>query len=134
MVELTSPAEIAIGRRGLISFSAGVYAYVGSALGPGGLTKRLARYTRGPENQHWHIDYLLAHGEILGTLTRDGSHRRECDWAQWVGTRTTDCIPGFGSSDGKVRSLLFLVGTHREMEKFLPFASRELKATPSIGV
>ena len=129
LVELASPVSIAVGKLGAIRFEKGVYAYVGSALGPGGLTARLGRYGRGPRRKHWHIDYLLEHGKILGTVTRRGSDRRECCWAEWIGPQTLDSVPGFGSSDCRCGSHLFFVGNHSKSEELMAAAGCELTAT-----
>ena len=95
------PAELPVGSLGKISFRAGYYCYVGSALGPGGLA-RVSRHIRLAKNQdrrpRWHIDYLLIHSgfrlvEVYCAITRE---RLECSLAAAIGLQV---IPGFGSSD-----------------------------------
>jgi len=50
-----------VGRRLLARLEPGVYIYVGSAWGPGGLRARLCRHLYGRRGRvHWHIDYLAA--------------------------------------------------------------------------
>jgi Uri superfamily endonuclease len=132
LVELDSPATVTIGRLGQIPFVEGVYAYVGSALGPGGLGARIGRYTCGPKNKHWHIDFLLEHGETLGVLTRQGVRRRECDWSSWIGARALDCVSGFGSSDCRCEGHLYFVGDRNKKEDFVTAAGCELKATMEV--
>jgi hypothetical protein len=60
------PIEIRVGRLGKLGFDTGIYAYVGSALGPGGVAARLSRHIAGARKDRWHIDYLLGEGEVIG--------------------------------------------------------------------
>jgi Uri superfamily endonuclease len=129
LVELASPVAIAVGRLGSISFEAGVYAYVGSAFGPGGLAARLHRHIVGPRKIHWHIDYLLERATVIGTLHRAEVERGECKWARWVGTRAKAHVPGFGSSDCRCESHLFFLGDAERSEELAAIAGCELKAT-----
>lgn len=103
------PADIRIGSRGTIAFPEGFYAYVGSALGSGGLA-RLSRHIRLSRERNrdprWHIDYLLLDDRF--TLIRAyciyTSSRLECSLAQ--GLFLPD-VAGFGSSDCSCHSHLF---------------------------
>jgi Uri superfamily endonuclease len=128
LVELASPIAIAVGRLGPIPFDAGVYAYVGSAFGPGGLAARLHRYIVGPRKIHWHIDHLLGRAEVIGALHRADLERRECNWARWVGNRAKAHAPGFGSSDCRCESHLFFIGDTEKSEDLVAAAGCELKA------
>lgn len=58
------PAEITIGKLGMLRLQPGYLVYTGSALGSGGLRARLSRHLRREKRYHWHIDYLLAHPAI----------------------------------------------------------------------
>jgi Uri superfamily endonuclease len=129
LVELPSPISIEVGRLGAISFDAGVYAYVGSALGPGGLAARLGRYAAGPTGKHWHIDYLLEHAEVRGALVNTNGARLECSWSAWVEARTQTATAGFGSSDCHCTSHLYFVGDNEEGEEIIRAAGCELKAS-----
>jgi Uri superfamily endonuclease len=52
-----------LGRRLWVELPPGVYAYVGSAWGPGGLGARLRRHLCGSRRRlWWHIDYLASSG------------------------------------------------------------------------
>ena len=69
----TAATELIIGKLGKGFFPQGLYIYVGSAMGSGGLEKRLQRHLSKQKKIFWHIDYLttistlitLAHLEIL---------------------------------------------------------------------
>ncbi|MBL8145099.1 MAG: DUF123 domain-containing protein, partial [Anaerolineae bacterium] len=54
---LREPAELTIGQLAAYYFPAGVYAYVGSARGAGGLAGRLKHHQSPVLRPHWHIDY-----------------------------------------------------------------------------
>jgi Uri superfamily endonuclease len=126
--ELSSSGEIDIGRLGQRRFEPGIYAYVGSAFGPGGLDARLGRYARGPRNRHWHIDYLLEHAEMWGALASTDPTRLECAWADWLSRRLPVAVRGFGSSDCRCRSHLFFGADTRAGEEMIRAAGCELKA------
>ncbi|KSW12606.1 hypothetical protein CF15_07805 [Pyrodictium occultum] len=50
-----------VGSRAAVSLEPGVYAYLGSAWGPGGVRARLCRHLYGRRARlHWHMDYLAA--------------------------------------------------------------------------
>jgi Uri superfamily endonuclease len=129
LVELASPVVIVVGKIGSIPFEMGVYAYVGSAFGPGGLAARLHRYIVGPRKIHWHIDHLLERAEVIGTLHKADPERRECHWARWIGSRAKTRVRGFGSSDCRCESHLFLVGAAKSSEDLVAAAGCDLKAT-----
>lgn len=128
LLSLPAGVEAQIGRLRRIDFGPGLYAYAGSALGPGGLAARLKRHASGAGRCHWHIDYLLPHAHLLGALAREHPQRLECTWAAWAGARAQACISGFGSSDCACPGHLFFfvpaIGETRLIEQ----AKRELAA------
>lgn len=132
-VALSSPATVEVGRLGRLSFDAGIYAYVGSAFGPGGLAARLRRYQAGPVRKHWHIDYLLEYSEVRNALVSTSQNRLECVWAQWMRGRGLDFVPGFGSSDCRCMSHLTYLGNVEEVEEIIRAAGCELKAIDANG-
>lgn len=128
LLTLPAPAELQIGRNRTISFQVGLYCYVGSALGPGGLAARLGRYASGTGRRHWHIDYLLPQAQLTGALVIEDPHKLECSWAAWVGDQARACVQGFGSSDCRCAGHLFLLGVPAEGVMFVERARRELHA------
>ena len=103
--------SLTIGALGFKLFHQGNYIYVGSALGPGGLEKRIARHIRQEKKIFWHIDYLLknnfvniiAYGKILS------DHKIECSVVdQIIGIfhEKSLIINNFGSSDCNCKSHL----------------------------
>jgi len=53
-----------VGRLGEVVLKEGIYLYVGSAQGPGGLHGRILRHLKKGNVQKWHVDYLLNHCSI----------------------------------------------------------------------
>jgi Uri superfamily endonuclease len=77
----------------------GWYLYAGSALGPGGVQRRLNRHFKRDKKIHWHIDRLTTEADEIAALALpDG---RECDLvARLAGSQHfATAIAGFGSSD-----------------------------------
>jgi Uri superfamily endonuclease len=100
-IEVAVPLEITVGRLGPYALSPGIYAYVGSAYGPGGLRARLARHLRTEKKLRWHIDYLLAAARVVRVYARPDATRQECAWVRSLLflPGVTAPIPHFGSND-----------------------------------
>lgn len=90
-----------VGALGFIRLPEGRYAYAGSALGPGGVTARVARHCRPDKPLRWHIDYLTAAAQVTLVLQQTGNARLECRWAQaLLGLEGASApVPRFGASD-----------------------------------
>ncbi len=111
VLTLGRSSRIKVGALGRRSFAAGVYLYVGSARGPGGLRARIAHHRRDPRSLHWHIDYLRRHARVTGVLLATGSKKRECDWARRLhgNDDLASAVAGFGASDCDCGTHLFFV-------------------------
>ena len=105
LIELTEEQTITTGSLKAIYFPRGYYAYVGSAMG--GFKSRLNRHLKSNKKPHWHIDYLLEKASISEIIFCETNDRVECSIAQALDGQF-DSISGFGSSDCKCRSHLFL--------------------------
>jgi Uri superfamily endonuclease len=101
--------RLTIGRLGRFRLEPGVYLYVGSARGPGGLAARLGHHWRRAERPHWHIDYLRRAGRPLGSGLRRGRAALECRWAARLATMAgvRGGPAGFGASDCRCPTHLF---------------------------
>jgi Uri superfamily endonuclease len=113
-------SQIRVGALGLWRFPSGVYLYVGSAWGPGGLRARVRRHLAGSGTQRWHIDYLRQHAAPLGAWLAPNA-RVECMWASWLADPTnlglgptTLIVPRFGASDCTCPAHLCYLGDRRE--------------------
>ena len=83
---------------------------MGSAWGPGGLAARLNRHLTGRGKKRWHIDYLRELAQPTAVWLAPGAHL-ECTWAQMLCNLpyVSVPIPGFGASDCRCPTHLFLV-------------------------
>jgi Uri superfamily endonuclease len=108
LLALPSSTDLVVGALGPLKFPAGYYAYVGSALGPGGLAGRVSRHLRLTDRPHWHIDALRAHAHPIAIWYAVGDKRRECSWARELCRLEGASTPalGFGSGDCRCASHL----------------------------
>ncbi len=97
-------ANLPVGRLGVSSFAPGWYAYVGSAMA--GVGRRVRHHLRPPRHPHWHIDYLLQHGELAAVIWSPTSEALECALAASLGRRF-QVFRRFGSSDCRCPGHLF---------------------------
>jgi len=104
IITLPKDTSIMVGKRRMLQFKKGCYAYVGSALN--GLEQRIQRHLRTDKKTHWHIDYLLPLTEIVEIFYKENNRREECSIAQNL-ERNFTSIPGFGCSDCSCKSHLF---------------------------
>jgi Uri superfamily endonuclease len=119
ITQLASPTEVDVGKLGMFHLPAGWYAYVGSALGPGGLAGRLGRHRLQHKRLHWHIDYLLNVSQLTEIWWAASVQRYECALVEVLSllAGTTMPVPGFGSSDCGCPAHLFYSDRH------LPFSA-----------
>ncbi|MBN1287077.1 MAG: GIY-YIG nuclease family protein [Anaerolineae bacterium] len=116
VLALDEAKTLRVGALGVFDFAPGIYAYVGSAFGPGGLDARLKRHRRSDADKrlHWHIDYLRQHTRLLETRQTPGATRLECVWARALAEAPGATIPapGFGASDCTCAAHLFHFTTY----------------------
>jgi Uri superfamily endonuclease len=93
--------RIAVGQLGKFDIVPGFYAYVGSALGAGGLRARIGHHLESAASPHWHIDYLLKVAEPVEVWHTTSDQRLEHLWADLLENTSQFLIPipRFGSSD-----------------------------------
>ena len=98
---LKKGVRLQIGKLGSFDFKRGTYAYVGSALGPGGLAARLKHHGSISARPHWHIDYLRRSATLKDIWVSSKPARLEHAWTEKLLTLETGQCPvkGFGSSD-----------------------------------
>lgn len=107
-------------RPGRIDPRLGFHAYVGSALGPGGLRSRIARHLDPTRPIHWHIDPLKRVSRIVEVWYAVDPIRREHAWARALASLSDATIPmmGFGSSDCNCPAHLFHFPTAPRLATF----------------
>ena len=103
------PRDIVVGRLGSFRFDRGLYLYVGSARGPGGLKARLRHHWQAAPSPRWHLDYLRARTRPAAAWIGLDGRQRECAWAARLGDeRSLTAGPGgFGASDCRCPTHLF---------------------------
>lgn len=111
VVAVDRPTTVAVGALGPVAFETGRYAYVGSAFGPGGLSRvdRHRRIASGDHDvRHWHIDYLLgASATRLAVVETFPGRDVECALAAAFGDAGCGCVAAFGASDCDCESHLW---------------------------
>ena len=117
VIELKKDSSIKTGALGRIEFKKGLYCYVGSALN--NLEKRVQRHFSKKKKLHWHIDYLLMNKNtsIKKVFYKESKNKEECKIAEFVLKNSTSSIAGFGCSDCKCKSHLFIIKTCDFLEK-----------------
>ena len=113
IVHLQKAATIDTGSLGKRLFSAGYYAYVGSAMG--GLKPRLRRHFSKDKTSRWHIDYLTKKGIINSVIAIESTLRVECSIAKALYPQFGS-VPDFGCSDCDCSSHLFFTPREEEMK------------------
>ena len=103
IVAVEQSTTIRVGALGDRSFATGHYAYVGSAFGPGGLSRvdRHRELAAGDsETRHWHIDYLLGSAASqLATVEQFPNRDIECALAAAFADADCEPVAAFGASD-----------------------------------
>lgn len=107
-VSLDKDEEVAVGALGKHLFKAGLYCYVGSAMG--GLDQRLKRHLSHQKTLRWHIDYLSVRCASAEAWESYPDYIPECRLAEIA----EECggvpeMDGFGCSDCRCRTHLFRV-------------------------
>jgi Uri superfamily endonuclease len=101
LFECDTPSEVSVGRLGRLKIQLGVYCYVGSALGSGGVRARVKRHLTPVTNKHWHIDYVRESLRLTRIMFTYSDRRLEHAWARAL-LRLSEAVPaiaGFGASD-----------------------------------
>jgi len=108
VLDLPKYETLRIGRLGYRPLEAGVYVYVGSAHGSGGLRARVGRHLEGGQHRHWHVDHLREVAEPRAVWFSVGTEELEHLWTAALAVRrgASQPVAGFGSSDCGCRSHL----------------------------
>ena len=98
VIRLGDDTKIKAGRMKALTFPAGFYIYVGSAMkNPG---KRIKRHLSKNKRFHWHIDWLLHHSEVIEIFRVESDTRIECEISTYIEALSHSTVSkGFGSSD-----------------------------------
>jgi len=110
LLRLDRTRTVRVGGLGDLTFRRGYYVYVGSAMN--GLSARIARHLRRRKKLRWHADYLRAHADEAIALPIRSSRRLECAMAGALEGIMPPGPSGFGSSDCRCATHLFLSETN----------------------
>ena len=121
LMKLPNCLKLNIGKQGLFKLHAGYYVYVGSAMGPGGLSKRINRHLKKTKKKHWHIGYLRPYTDIVQIWTNDSGKKLEHEFAQQLHKQEHSKmpVPGFGASDCTCKTHLFYFIEKPKLDAFL---------------
>jgi endonuclease-3 len=115
---LDADADVTFGAAGERRLSEGTYAYVGTALGPGGFSRvdRHRELARGERDvRHWHVDYLLSHpASSVTAVVTTPSVDAECRVAATLRERV-ETVPDLGASDCDCGTHLFGPADHDDL-------------------
>lgn len=108
---------IQIGKLAQLNIQKGYYVYIGSAMGPGGVTARLKHHRKVSTRPHWHLDYLRAETAFYNAYALHSPERKECGWAAVMAKTeaVSEPMKGFGSSDCKCNTHLFYFSSSVKM-------------------
>ncbi len=101
LIRIARPCPLPRGRHAGQVLPPGLYAYAGSARGPGGLRARVRRHLRKEKRLHWHVDALTVAAEDVRALLFPGPDVKECDLVAALrrSGRFGPILPGLGSAD-----------------------------------
>ena len=87
----------------------GIYLYIGSAFGSGGLRARIAHHRKIATRPHWHIDYLRPKTSLKSAWYSCDADKREHLWAEVAGEMdgATVLLGRFGARDCSCATHLF---------------------------
>jgi Uri superfamily endonuclease len=105
----------------------GLYFYVGSAWGPGGLAARVNRHLRGGAVRRWHIDYVREWMQPVAIGLAPREHC-ECAWVQHLldFQDARVIVPRFGASDCRCAAHLLYFGARSPETICLPDVYQQL--------
>jgi Uri superfamily endonuclease len=123
IIQINQTIQPKIGALGELTFTEGLYAYVGSA--QNNLELRVARHRRREKRLFWHIDYLLNNeaAKVMTVYYKPGRKTEECKIASLLEANAQP-IARFGCSDCTCSSHLF----HAQNFDFLQGYMQPLKA------
>lgn len=109
VLESHKQQAIQIGKYGEMSLKRGIYLYIGSAFGSGGIKARVGRHLADGKSLRWHIDYLRRVSDVCAVYVSYEQRRLEDDWVErFVKSGDyTSPMSGFGASDSSNTSHLF---------------------------
>ena len=125
IIQVRQNIKVDVGALGEITFTKGLYAYVGSA--QTNLEQRVKRHLRNEKRKFWHIDYLLDNSatKIIKVFYKEAAKPEECKTAESL-SRKNKPIAGFGCSDCNCKSHLFRIDDYRFLQETMQVFPTEI--------
>ncbi len=121
LIRLDRSVRIPVGALGEVEFPKGYCLYVGSA--QRNMKKRIERHLRREKRKRWHIDYLLEVAEVVEHMAFPLPKSCEEEIAMKLEEKFR-FVRGFGSSDSRAKSHLFLGGREDLLNEAITLAER----------
>ncbi len=108
MLRCSRACAVVVDSLGSMNVEPGLYLYLGSAFGPGGIEARLARHAARSKAKRWHIDYLRPRTSLVEAWFSTALVQLEHDWAARALALPNAVVPlpRFGASDCRCASHL----------------------------
>jgi Uri superfamily endonuclease len=109
VLESVAQGSVRVGNHGVLEYRPGVYLYIGSAFGPGGLRARVSRHADRDKKQYWHIDYLRPCLKLRAVYFSTSFERLEDAWSEQIEAWPETLVPmeDFGATDRQRGTHLF---------------------------
>ena len=113
LIQAPRDTAVRVGALGGVTIRRGVHVYVGSARGPGGLGARIRRHLARDKPIHWHVDHLTTRLDVDEVWSLASERPLEHAWSDAVASMpgAVVSVPGFGSSDCRCPTHLYLFAT-----------------------
>lgn len=130
IIRVCEDCRIKIGALGIVSFDAGYYVYVGSALNS--LKNRVSRHLSSEKKKHWHSDYLLLNKntKIVEVIYTYCNKKIECEISHHLDEDSCNNIASFGCSDCNCESHLYYFDSYEKALKSSIQSYEKLKLVP----
>ncbi len=109
-LRLSRSRRLPVPRLGAPCLGPGLYGYVGSARGPGGLSARLGRHLAGTGIPRWHVDHLRRVARVAAAwwwITNSPAAEDAVAGALEMLPDLAPAAPGFGAGDSRRATHLF---------------------------
>ncbi|HIP56790.1 MAG TPA: GIY-YIG nuclease family protein [Ignisphaera aggregans] len=136
ILKVCQTLKIAIGSLGFTNLEPGIYCYIGSARGYGGLYSRIAHHIRKPKSRiRWHIDYLTNDPSVLIVSIVYAITNMDLESVFANNVSASRCwrptIPHFGATDKRdYTHLYYCTCSYEECLRELQFVLEKLGLKP----
>lgn len=130
IIKVEDEKKLKIGKKIENNFKKGYYVYIGSAMN--NLESRVKRHLSSSKKLHWHIDYLLKHGQI-DEVIYNLDEKAECDLSKKL-SLNNEYVKDFGCSDCNCKSHLYYFKNKKEAIEEVISAYNSIACPFKIGI